>query len=74
MQPLGKFLVIFGLLIVGVGVLLIFFEKIPFLGKMPGDVHIKKDNFEFYFPITTSVLVSVVLSFVLWLISFLGKR
>jgi len=73
-QPLGKFLVIFGLLIVGVGVLLIFFEKIPFLGKMPGDVHIKKDNFEFYFPITTSVLVSVVLSFVLWLISFLGKR
>jgi len=54
--------------------LLIFFEKIPFLGKLPGDVHIKKDNFEFYFPITTSVLVSVVLSFVLWLISFLGKR
>lgn len=74
MQPLGKFLVLFGAVIVGVGLLLIFFEKIPFLGKLPGDVHIKKDNFEIYFPITTSVLVSIVLSLVLWVIASLGRK
>lgn len=74
MAPIGKMFVVFGAVIVGVGLLLMFFDKIPLLGKLPGDVHVKKDNFEFYFPITTSILISAVLSLVLWIFSSLGKK
>jgi uncharacterized protein HemY len=74
MQPLGKILVLFGFVIVGVGVLMMFSDKIPFIGKLPGDINIKKDNFQVYIPITTSILLSVVISVVLWLISLLNKK
>jgi len=74
MQPFGKLLVVMGLMIVGLGVFLMFFDRIPYIGKLPGDIHVKKDNFQFYFPITTSIILSVVLSLVLWLISFLNKK
>ena len=74
MQPMGKILVVFGLLVVVVGVVLMFSDKIPFLGKLPGDITIKRENFEFHFPITTSIVISTILSAVLWLIShFKGK-
>jgi uncharacterized protein HemY len=43
--------------------------KIPFLGRLPGDIFIKRDNFIFYFPLTTSILISIILSFILYLIS-----
>lgn len=74
MAPIGKMLVMLGGIIVVVGLLLMFFDKIPMIGKLPGDISIKKDNFQFYFPITTSLVLSVVLSLVLWLISYLGKK
>lgn len=71
---MGKTLVIFGLAIAGLGVALIFFDKIPFLGKLPGDVNIKRENFRFFFPITSGVIISIILSAALWLIShFKGK-
>jgi Protein of unknown function (DUF2905) len=71
---MGKILVVFGLLVVVVGVVLMFSDKIPFLGKLPGDITIKRENFEFHFPITTSIVISAILSTVLWLIShFKGK-
>jgi hypothetical protein len=74
MQFLGKSLVLFGVILALVGVLLMFSDKIPWLGKLPGDIHIKRENFEFWFPITTSIIVSVLFSLVLWLISyFKGK-
>jgi hypothetical protein len=73
MQPFGKLLIIVGIVIVAAGVLLTFFDKIPFLGKLPGDIHIKKENFSFYFPITTSIIISVLLSLVLWVISYFRK-
>jgi len=72
--PFGRILVVFGLVIVGVGILLMFIDKIPFLGKLPGDINIKKDNFQFYFPITTSIVISIVVSLVMWLISYLNKK
>lgn len=53
---------------------LIFFDKIPLLGILPGDIHIKKANSGFCFPIMTSLVLSLVLSGILWLISFLGKK
>ena len=74
MAPLGKVLVVFGIVIVGVGLLLMFYDKIPFLGKLPGDISIKKENFQFYFPLTTSIVLSIVLSLVMWLISLLNKK
>ena len=74
MQLLGKSLVVFGVILALVGVVLMFSDKIPFLGKLPGDIHIKRDNFEFWFPITSSIVLSVLLSLILWVISyFKGK-
>jgi len=67
MQEIGKTLIIFGLILIGVGVLLTFFNKIPLLGKLPGDILIQKKNFTFYFPFMTSILISVVLSLLFWL-------
>ena len=74
MQPMGRFLVIAGLALVAVGGLLMASDRIPFLGKLPGDITIKRENFEFHFPITTSVLISVIISLVFWILSqFKGK-
>jgi hypothetical protein len=74
MQQMGKFLVVVGFVVVLLGVALMFFDKIPFLGKLPGDISIKGENFRFYFPITTSIILSVVISVLLWSFSqFKGK-
>lgn len=67
MQEIGKALIIFGVILIGVGLLLAFFNKIPFLGKLPGDILIHKKNFTFYFPLATSILISIVLSLIFWL-------
>ena len=67
MQELGKVIIIFGIVLIGLGLVLTFFNKIPFLGKLPGDIYIQKKNFTFYFPLATSLLVSVILSLLLWL-------
>jgi len=68
-QYIGKFLIIFGIIIVAVGVLLLISVKIPWIGRLPGDIMIQKKNFTFYFPLATSILISVVLTFLFWLIS-----
>lgn len=68
MNGLGKSLIIMGLLIALVGVILTFAGKIPWLGRLPGDIYVKRDNFTFYFPLATSIIVSVVLSLILWLL------
>jgi hypothetical protein len=71
---IGKILVIFGLVLFVLGVLFLFVEKIPFLGKLPGDIHIHKKGWEFYFPLTTSILISIVLSIVLILFGRFFRR
>ncbi len=68
-QGIGKFLILMGLILVAFGVLLILFEKIPFLGKLPGDIVIRRKNFVFYFPLMTSLIISLLVSFILYLIS-----
>lgn len=74
MQPMGKMLVVAGSVIAGVGLVLMFFDKVPLIGKLPGDINIKRENFRFFFPITSSILISVILSLILWLFShFKGK-
>lgn len=67
MQPLGKTLIILGLALAAVGVLLTLGGKLPWLGRLPGDIYIKKENFSFFFPLTTSILISIILSLILWL-------
>jgi hypothetical protein len=62
LHPFGKVLMAAGAVIFLAGLLIMFSHKIPFLGKMPGDILIKKENFTFYFPIVTSILLSILLS------------
>lgn len=68
MRELGKVLIAFGILLVAVGGLLLVAGKVPFLGRLPGDIHVQRGNWSFYFPLTTSILLSVVLSLVLMLL------
>jgi len=59
---LGKLLILIGVFIVAIGVLLLIGEKIPWIGKLPGDIVIKKEKFTFYFPITTSIILSILVT------------
>lgn len=65
---MGKMLIVIGAIVMGLGLLLLFFNKIPFLGKLPGDISYKGKNFSFYFPLATSILLSILISLVLYLI------
>jgi hypothetical protein len=73
---LGKFLVIVGVLLVAAGLLLMAGAKFSFfgLGRLPGDIAYKGKNVQFYFPIVTCLVLSVVLTLVFWVISLLTKR
>jgi len=68
-QYIGRFLVILGIVIAAVGGVLLFSGKITWLGRLPGDIIIQRKNFTFYFPLATSILLSIILTFILWLIS-----
>lgn len=68
MHGLGRSLIVLGLIIVAVGVVLTFAGKIPWVGRLPGDIYVKRGSFTFYFPLATSILISVILSFILWLL------
>ncbi len=73
-ESLGKILIFLGVLLIAAGALFLFSEKIPFLGKLPGDITIKRENFQLFIPITSSIVLSVLLSVLLWLVShFRGK-
>lgn len=70
MTEMGKMLITIGVVMVIAGLVLFLVGKIPHAGKLPGDIVIKKENFSFYFPLTTCLLLSLILS----LISFLWFR
>ena len=67
----GKILIILGLVIAIVGVLIVMGGKVPWIGRLPGDFTFRGERFTFYFPLATSILISVVLTLVFW---FIGKR
>lgn len=67
----GKLFIFLGLLLVVIGFVFIVGNKIPLIGKLPGDIAIERDNYSFYFPITTCIIISIVLSLIFWLF---GKR
>jgi hypothetical protein len=64
---MGRTLIILGVTIALIGVVVTFADKVPWLGRLPGDIYIKRDNFSFYFPLTTSIVISVVVSALLYL-------
>jgi len=73
-EGIGKIIIIIGIVIVALGLVLAFGARIPFLGKLPGDILIEKDGFTFYFPVVTFLLLSVVLTLIINFIwRFIGK-
>jgi len=61
---MGKMLIIAGIILIFAGLAFLFVDKIPFLGRLPGDIYIKKERFSFYFPITTSIVISIILTII----------
>ncbi len=70
MSDLARFLILLGVILVVLGLALLLLPKIPGLGRLPGDIIIKRENFTFYFPLGTCILVSFILSLIFWL----GRR
>lgn len=68
-QLAGKYLIIAGLVLIALGGVFLLAGRIPYIGKLPGDILIEKENFTFYFPVTTCILVSIVLSFLFYFFS-----
>jgi uncharacterized protein HemY len=66
MTGLGRTLILIGVVLVVVGVLFSLAGKLPWLGHLPGDITIQRERFTFYFPLTTCILVSVIISLVLY--------
>lgn len=65
LQDLGKVIILVGIVTIVLGMLLTLFGKIPFLGKLPGDILIQKPNFTFYAPLATGILISIILTILL---------
>jgi len=70
MEAIPKLLITVGALILAVGLLWSFFGKYIPIGKLPGDISVEKKNFRFYFPITTSIILSIVLTLIFWAIHY----
>lgn len=66
-SDLARFLILLGVILVVLGLALLLLPKIPGLGRLPGDIIIKRENFTFYFPLGTCILVSLILSLIFWL-------
>lgn len=71
MSELGRVLVVLGILIVLVGAVLMIVGRVPWIGRLPGDIHVQRGNWTFYFPLGTSLVLSIILTLILWL---LGRR
>jgi Protein of unknown function (DUF2905) len=71
LPQMGKILIVIGAVFLLVGLLLTFASHLSFwrIGRLPGDIYIKKDNFTFYFPLTTSIVVSLILTLIFTLFS-----
>ncbi len=71
MHDIGKTLVIVGLVIAVAGLVLVLVGRVPWLGRLPGDIYVQRGNWSFYFPIATSIVLSVLLTLLFWLF---GRR
>jgi hypothetical protein len=69
MVEMAKTLILLGAVLVVLGLILLLLQKTPFLGKLPGDILVKRENFTFYFPLATSIVISIIVSLILYLVS-----
>lgn len=69
LSAFGKILLGLGIIMIIIGGLFMLGGKIPFIGRLPGDIAIQKKNFSFYFPITTCIILSIIFSLIMWLLS-----
>jgi len=69
LDDLGKVLIGFGLLIVILGVVMLVAGRVPWLGRLPGDIYIRRGDWAFYFPLATSLVVSVLLTLIFWVLN-----
>ena len=67
MSGIGRLLIILGLIIILVGIVVTLAGKLPWLGRLPGDISFKRENFSFYFPLGTCLLLSLIFSLIMWL-------
>ena len=67
MSDLGRWLIVVGLILVIVGAVFLLAPKIPWLGRLPGDISYKRGNFSFYFPLGTCIVISIILTLIFWL-------
>ena len=67
MNDMAKIFIFIGIIFIVFGMMMYFLPRIPGLGRLPGDILIKRENFTFYFPLATSILISVILSFIFML-------
>jgi len=74
MQTIGKILIIFGAVLLSAGIIIIIFPKLNFFGKLPGDISYKGENFSFYFPIVTCIVISIVLTLIFWIFNYFIKK
>jgi hypothetical protein len=66
---MGKLLIIVGIVFILAGVIITYVPRLPYLGKLPGDIAIERENFRFYLPITSSILVSILLSLIIYFVN-----
>jgi len=69
MSDIGKTIISMGIVLVFIGIVMTMAGKIPGVGKLPGDILIKKENYSFYFPLTTCILLSIILSAIMYIFS-----
>ena len=67
MSDLARVLIFLGVLLVIVGAVVLLAPKLPWLGRLPGDISVKRGNFSFYFPLGTCILISIILTLIFWL-------
>ncbi len=68
LNPLGKMLIFFGVILILIGGVILLAGRIPWIGRLPGDIFIQRKNFSFYFPIATSIIVSIILTLIFTLL------
>ncbi len=69
MGELARVMILIGTVLIVIGLVMLVVPRVPFLGKLPGDILIKKEHLTFYFPLATSIVISIIISLILYLIN-----
>jgi uncharacterized protein HemY len=69
MGELAKVMIVIGSVLIAVGLVILVFPRLPFVGRLPGDILIKKENYTLYFPLATSIVISIIISLILYFIN-----